>query len=337
MRMNPPNKGDILNLGSEASVRAALQVARIGYWVNSPDGRTLEWNPTLYEICGVDETEVANNPRLWETLVVPEDLNRVAEHVEMIASGKQVHDVQFTIRTPAGESRCLKASGSPVFRDGVVVAQVGVVVDITTEEPSRGDPDVEKDRAHLAIRESHHRVKNNLLTLRALINLTGEETQAVEAIRKQLDAFIAAEDALTISDRRERVDGEALLSKVVEPNHALIRELGAELHVNLTARDLPADVAIPLALIANELITNAIKHGIRAGHGDSITVNTAGSDEAYTVTVSNSGNPFKESPTTTSKSRGLGLVTRLAAQIDGDLDIKRDPYTTISVRVPNQS
>ena len=83
--------------------------------------------------------------------------------------------------------------------------------------------------------------------------------------------------------------------------------------------NLPTTIGMPLSLIVNELVTNAIKHG--RGH---ITVTLAPSATGHALSVSNDGAGLPEGfDPTASKGLGMTLVSSLVAQICGTLKIDR--------------
>ena len=82
---------------------------------------------------------------------------------------------------------------------------------------------------------------------------------------------------------------------------------------------LPTTIGIPLSLIVNELITNAIKHG----RGRiTVTLAPAGSGHALSVRNDGAGLPEGFDPTAC-KGLGMKLVSSLATQIGGELRIDR--------------
>jgi two-component sensor histidine kinase len=82
---------------------------------------------------------------------------------------------------------------------------------------------------------------------------------------------------------------------------------------------VPTTIGIPLSLIANELVTNAIKHG-----GKRIVVTLAATEKGHTLSVSNAGSALPEGfDPMTCKGLGIKIVVSLAEQIGGELRIDR--------------
>jgi two-component sensor histidine kinase len=87
---------------------------------------------------------------------------------------------------------------------------------------------------------------------------------------------------------------------------------------------LSNDTAMPLALILNELLTNAAKHGSNGRNEVSITVQLTKGLDSFELTVEDDGPGF-DLGEAHRRSSGLGLVRGLARQLDGALKVERVP------------
>ena len=91
---------------------------------------------------------------------------------------------------------------------------------------------------------------------------------------------------------------------------------------------VPTDMAIPLALILNELVTNAVKHADPPYH-----VRLRAGTESLTLTIADHG----QGPAKVQPRRGMGtrIVEDLCAQLGAQLETKREPACYIvEVTVP---
>jgi len=175
---------------------------------------------------------------------------------------------------------------------------------------------VEHKRAKLAEdlnREIAHRMKNNLAMMASLLQLQ---------IAKQPDAQVAAvlEDAMgrlqTFASIHEqlKVTGEEnvdLLSAIRSIAHAN-RKAFAQHHINVSvegeAMPLPHQAGTHLAVIANELITNAVKHGALGADGKAhVHIGVDRADGTVRLSVWNSGNPLA-ADFDASKQKNVGLL-----------------------------
>ena len=97
---------------------------------------------------------------------------------------------------------------------------------------------------------------------------------------------------------------------------------------------ISTDVAVPLALIVNELVTNAIQHSNRAGEGGSVHVLLKTHTDTFSISVSDPGDGPAAPP---KRHAGLGtrIVETLARQINAAVAKERlSPGYKVTVTVP---
>lgn len=173
------------------------------------------------------------------------------------------------------------------------------------------------------LRELQHRVKNNIQLMMSLITMaaqgrdTPEVAAVVETSHGRLQAMAAAQEALYQADEVDTVSARDFLANVVR---TAARANGASDAVSLSLDDvdLSNDEAHCLALIANELITNAAKYGLREGQGR-IAVKFADDGNQYRFEVEDDGPGIPAEAAT--RSSGLALVRGLSRQIGGRFEI----------------
>ncbi|BBE23333.1 hypothetical protein MN0502_22160 [Arthrobacter sp. MN05-02] len=124
------------------------------------------------------------------------------------------------------------------------------------------------------IREIHHRVKNNLQTVAALLRMqsrrmvSDEGKLGLEQAMRRVSTIALVHETLS-QGLAQSVDFDELISRqfrlsaeVASPSQAVRTERSGDF-----VGELPSDLATPLALVINELVTNAVEHGLsgRAG------------------------------------------------------------------------
>jgi len=197
------------------------------------------------------------------------------------------------------------------------------------------------------IREIHHRVKNNLQTVAALLRLQARRLQAPEA-RAALDEAVRRVGSIAMVHETlshvpdEVVDFDDIAGRVA----MMAGEVSApEARVTPTLLGefgmLPALVATPLALVLTELLQNALQHGLSqpeqatAGRLEVAARRAAG---LLTVTVSDNGAGLPDDfDLDTTTSLGLQIVrTLVLTELDGRLEIERrsDGGTRVLVELP---
>ncbi|PRZ06507.1 two-component sensor histidine kinase [Isoptericola sp. CG 20/1183] len=145
------------------------------------------------------------------------------------------------------------------------------------------------------IREIHHRVKNNLATVAALLRLQARRMEVPEA-RAALEE--AMRRVATISLVHESLS--QTLDESVELDDMLKRALRLAADVASTRAQIstrqsgsfglvPAQDATPLALVLTELVTNAVEHGFPGQESGTVSIDVEREDSSLRVVVADDG------------------------------------------------
>jgi PAS domain S-box-containing protein len=232
-------------------------------------------------------------------------------------------------------------------------------VDVTQRKQSEHQIAADKQRVEQAVRdrtaeleaaletqkallhEVDHRVKNNLQMVSSLI-LMQIRTIPDETIRKSLRAMLSRIEALSTVHRRLYQSDDVATFDVADFARDLVTDLVAASSRNLTPRlDLEpvivsADKAAPLALIVNELVTNAIKHAFVGRNADvpgELSVMLAKPDGVLRIEVSDDGVGLDGS--TGESTFGVRLIRSLAKQLKAEVEWRDGaPGTRAVITVP---
>lgn len=252
--------------------------------------------------------------------------------VELCPSIEPVDDALVVVasgRVP-GETE-IEANGSvvqlraiPLVPGGTRIAAIILAHDVT--EVRRRDRELLTKDA--TIREIHHRVKNNLQTVAALLRLQARRIVAPEG-RAALDEAVRRVGSIAIVHETlshtldEKVDFDDIVDQVMSmagevswPESPVSPRRTGSFGV------LPSAVATPLAMILTELLQNALEHGLRGGKG-LLEVDARRDGTRLRVVVSDSGHglPADFDPESAS-NLGLQIVrTLVVGELGGELDI----------------
>jgi two-component sensor histidine kinase/PAS domain-containing protein len=185
-----------------------------------------------------------------------------------------------------------------------------VLVRDVTELRSRDRALLSKDAT---IREIHHRVKNNLQTVAALLRLQSRRTANVEA-RQALQ-----ESVRRVASMVAEVSGQE--SQVV------VRREGA-------FGILAAELATPLVMVLTELVQNALEHAFEPGSSGEVMLRAERTAGSLKVAVSDDGRGLPADFSLAGAERlGLQIVrTLVGSELRGSLDLqRRSPHGTVAV------
>jgi two-component sensor histidine kinase len=176
--------------------------------------------------------------------------------------------------------------------------------------------------------ECHHRLLNNLQMIVALLSMqSGKEANAEAAARltvaaNRVRAIAGLHHHLHSMDSTPTVEFKPYLDELCRDHSTMsMSEERPDQLIVVEAIELklPTTIGIPLSLIVNELVTNAIKHG-----RGRITVKLAQCATGHALSVCNDGAGLPEGfDPTASTGLGMTLVSSLVAQIGGTLKIDR--------------
>jgi two-component sensor histidine kinase len=146
-----------------------------------------------------------------------------------------------------------------------------------------------------------------------------EARELLAAAARRMGAIAAAQSGLYGGGEVPQLEARAFLEALCR--HASQSFGGkADIHIEAASGVLPKEAAVPLALIVNELITNAVAHG-RAGRNHvSIKISLEVNDGEGVLSVADDGPGFAFAPPKR-RGSGLGLVAGLARQLGGDLTV----------------
>jgi len=179
-------------------------------------------------------------------------------------------------------------------------------------------------------KEIHHRVKNNLQTVASLLRMQLRRLDGVSAERALEDSIARIESIALVHETLSQgeiglVDFGALVGRIanvavggVEPRPAITLRLAGP-KVMLTSKQ-----ATSLALIANELVQNALEHGIGGG-GTRVDVAIDGQGERTVMTVEDDGpGPPDGFDPVRSSNLGLTIVATLTDdELSGEFALQR--------------
>ncbi|MCO1604521.1 sensor histidine kinase [Desulfosporosinus nitroreducens] len=197
------------------------------------------------------------------------------------------------------------------------------------------------------IREIHHRVKNNLQNVAALLRLQMRRSD-LDIVKAEFSASInriisiAMVHDVFACQNCDSVDLKELSQRILSAllESSMSPEQSIKAHVNGQNLHLPSIKAVPLALVINELLTNSFKHGVRLLEKGIITLDIIEKKGQIHLTVRDNG-PDPEVPFDKVKQRRLGLQivdSLVGEQLGGEFRMERiDGMTVVTVSFPKHS
>ena len=260
----------------------------------------------------------------------------VDEDLSMVAAGRRAGEAEVEAR---GAVLTLRAI--PLLDGGQRTGALVLLRDVT-DVRRRERELVTKDAT---IREIHHRVKNNLQTVAALLRLQARRAEepgsrlALEEAVNRVASIALVHETLSMT-AEESVDFDAiadrLLGMVVEVAEAGGVTSGTKAQRVGSFGQFGAEIATPLALVLTELVQNAVEHGFPDQQG-LVEVRVARLADELRVVVEDDGQGLPEGfDVEDSATLGLQIARTLLGDLRGSLSLgpRPDGGTRAEIRVP---
>ena len=342
---------------AQQRMAALVESADDAIIIKDLDGVIRSWNTGAQRLLQYRADEIVGQPI---TRLLPDDRkDEESTILRTIRGGQPVAHHETMRRRKDGSLVDVSLTVSPVRdRSGAIIGASKIMRDITerkhyVEQLRRLNAELEerirtrnaelRERDAL-LQEIHHRVKNNLQVISSLINMqvrTLRESStraALQQCRSRVETMAQIHEMLYQSKDYANVPfgkyAKELATRVLSASGLSPDEV--TIHYEMQDLSLAVDKAIPCALILNELISNALKHAFPKGAG-AIRIELRQLPEGrilLCVSDDGVGIPAGFDPAN-STSLGMQLVVTLAEQLDGRLEIEREPGGTFRLTFPS--
>jgi PAS domain S-box-containing protein len=247
-----------------------------------------------------------------------------------LKEGRAIRNAELVAERPDGTRVPFIPYPTPL-RDAVgrIIGAINMLVDVSERKHA-------ETQQRVLLNELNHRVKNNMQMLQILLETGAQRAESPEA-REVLEeasgrimAMAAAQRVLYTTPDATRFDAHDFLNTVCETAKQTFPQ-EVDIDYEADAVRLSNDSAMPLALIANELLTNAVKYGLNERAAGTIRVRLKREDDSFLFYVEDDGTGF-DLQLVQRRSSGLKLVQGLARQLGGKFEVTRTPATRCSVR-----
>ena len=224
---------------------------------------------------------------------------------------------------------------------GILEALHRVASDLTRANERLVASEGDKD---LLLQEASHRFNNELTMLTALLRLQARGLQD-ESARAALDTTADRVHVLgKVHERLRRVNHSAFVdtrefitSLCDDLKTALVGLRPIGMKVEIESHPMPQERAVPVGLIINELLTNALKYAFPEERAGSVSVQFAREDEQFCLKVTDDGIGIASDRPAHGSGLGQRLVRSMVSQLEGSYEIQPDsgaPGTVATVRFP---
>lgn len=324
---------------SQELLNAAQSMAKMGSWSFNLKTHDLFWSDELFNIFAISEEERAHLYDAYISRYSPEGLAVYHELVNRAIEQGEAYKFRHSVHLKDGTVKMVSCAGIP-FKDenGKVYRIDGMVQDVTEETENEKLILKNIREKEILIKELHHRVKNNMQVISSLLNLQATIScdKRIQEIFKdsqeRIRSMAVIHDMLYRSNDISMIDFKTYIDRLA---NELIRSHKGELNnielkLNIPNVHYEIDVAVPLGLIINEILTNALKHAFPDDRMGKINIDLQKTDEhSCKLSISDDGNGFNLNEIKKSNSLGIMIMENLSEQLEGKIEIQSTSNGTL--------
>ena len=343
---------------SERHLAEAQRMAHIGNWEWNILTDKIYWSEEMFRIFGRSPQEGAPNYNEFLNFIHPEDRDFAFSTIKNTISGKPRSIIYRIVLANEEERTIYKQSEVILDGENNPIRIRGIAQDITERKKSEEAlANIETARKQ----EIHHRIKNNLQVISSLLDLQAEQfknreyiknSEILEAFRESQDRVISMaliHEELHKGNRFETLNFSPYIEELAESLFHTYTIGSSDISLKLDLEQnisFDMDTAVPLGIIVNELVSNALKYAFSDGEAGEITIRLQREENeeqiysldkdrsiTFILSVSDNGVGIAENLDIEDlDSLGLQLVTTLVDQLGGELEIKRNKGTKFAIR-----
>lgn len=238
----------------------------------------------------------------------------------------------------------------PIMTSDDQIASYAIVMeDITERVMLEHDLKVSLDEKEMLLKEVHHRVKNNLQIVNSLLSLQSayiSEQKSLDAFRETQNRVMSMaliHEKLYRSKDLARIDFSEYIQMLASQITATYSTKGnVEMKISADKLLIGIDIAVPCGLMINEMISNSMKHAFPDGRSGEIVIDmhevSDNGKNVYRLSVKDNGIGLPEGfDINEATTLGMVLISSLAGQLNGSLEIKSSGGTEYSILLQDMS
>jgi PAS domain S-box-containing protein len=325
---------------SEERFRELAELLPVIVYEADETGKFTFVNRCGLELSGYTFEDLVNGLAVTD-VVIPDDLPKAVRSLVKVLSGERLEAEQFTIFKKGGSTVPIEIWSSPIVRGDRIVGGRGVGVDITERKKAEEKIQTSLREKEVLLREIHHRVKNNLAVISGLLRLRSrsapeEARRMFEDALDRIKAMAVAHEKLYQSDNLATLDVSDYVESLVEHLFVSADNPGEGVTPNIEIEPLSfgLDTALPLGLLATELVSNCLKHAFPENSKGKVEISLRSvKNDEYELVVSDNGIGIAECVDLPKPdSLGLDLVANFVRQLHGTIEVTGKNGTRVRVR-----
>lgn len=330
--------------GSEARYKGLLRNLDAGIVVHAPDTSIIMNNPRASELLGLSESQmkgmVAIDP-YWKFIdenKIPIPLDQYPVNRVIAKKHPLKYQILGVVRPDISDVKWLIVNGFPFFSKAGEISEILIsFIDITERKQAEDQIKSLLLEKEIILKEVHHRIKNNMSTISAVLTLQMDiitDSTAISALQdaaNRVQSMMVLYDKLYQSAKYNEMSVKRYLPSLIEqiiknfPNSRIVKT-----EVQVEDFILDSKKLSSIGIIINELLTNIMKYAFIGKEEGIIKISVSLQDKLVVLTIQDNGRGLPETVDfQNSTGFGLTLVSMLTKQIGGKIFVERDELTKI--------
>lgn len=321
---------------SNIKLRSLINSSPAGIYLIDDEGKIIDfWNPAAENIFGYTQEEVTGQ---FMPFVDSDRKEQSDEIMKKIQSGESISNLRLKRSSKSGEQKFIEINTGPIFNEMNELDSVLVIVRDVTElvdQEIRLEESLKEKETLLG--EIHHRVKNNLAIVSGILEIqqfTSPDSSTLADAVNRIRSIAMVHEQLYNSESFSRVDIFDYYQELVT---SVLKSSGywndkVQTNIDITARYISINQAVPLGLLINELLTNSIKHAF-TGEDDRLWVRIYSLDDgSFEFEYRDNGPGFDQETINRNGSMGWELINSLLDQLHAEYEINTDNQFCLTFR-----
>jgi len=299
------------------------------------DRKVIYWNASAEQLYQYNAEEMVGTRTIGK-LTWPADRHITQKAIrQILAKGQWQGEIRLR-RKDGSHFPALVSNRILLNEDKEIIGYIGVSTDITYQKQIQSELEDSLHEKEVLLKEIHHRVKNNMQVISSLLFLQSMQSDdpLVQEIlvesQNRVRSMSMVHEKLYRSTNLSRIAFDDYILELTsdQMNTWVGKNSVIEKHFDLDYVEIDIDKAIPCGLLINELISNALKHGLKNHTTGNIWLSLKKQDDVVRITVANDGNPLPDGFTLEhTETLGMQLIDSLTRQLDGSLTFRQRPHT----------
>lgn len=324
-------------------LRMGMEVAGIGTWEFDPQNQTITGSGATNPIFGLPQDNATRPVEEYLKVIHADDVDRIRRGLLAGVAQKTAISREYRLLAADGTIRWVASQGSYRRLADGTERMIGALFDATDRKRREEEREAALDHQKMLLKELNHRVKNNLQMISSMMRLQLSRLadpgsrQALASTIERVQAISDLQVQLGSERGMGRIDFGAHLHELAEKFRiSMLAGTAITLHCEVDHCILDLDRAVPLGLIVNELVTNAIKYAFPEGEEGSISITLSCHAEDIVVEIADNGCGMPVQ-VEAGKSSGLGmkLVEGMRRQIGATIEPLEGQGTRFRITVPS--